>query len=360
MDGFAEMPLPAKPKTLPTAAQFHNGPLVEPIKRLWLFSPEDWEGFIEEWVSECRKPRYKSLVRMTGADDRGIDIAGFADDKKLLGVWDNYQCKRFKDSISPGGAWPEIGKILWHSFNGHYVPPRHYYFVAPRGAGTQLNLLLGNASKLKAELMKVWDKNVSTKITSGTIVLEGEFAEYVDKFDFAIFCAITPRELIDEHRKTSFFVSRFGGGLPARPKPSGAPDQIQPDESVYVGALFEAYSDHTKEPIKDTTTLRKWKTLQEHFARQREAFYHAESFRVFVRDKVEPGCFESLQDEVYRGVVDTCDGHHADGFERVKAVLAGSLGLPLESHPLGSSVFISDRHGICHQLANEERLTWKK
>ncbi|OYU15697.1 MAG: hypothetical protein CFE37_04900 [Alphaproteobacteria bacterium PA4] len=345
---------------MPSAAQFHNGPLVEPIKMLWLYSPEDWEGFIDEWVSECRKNQYVSVVRTTGANDRGIDIAAFADSRQLAGVWDNYQCKRFRSSISAAAAWPEIGKILWHSFNGHYVAPRRYFFVAPKGAGTQLNLLLANTPNLKAELIKVWDKSVASKITSTKIDLTGNFAAYVEKFDFSIFRAITPRELIGEHRKTPFFISRFGGGLPARPMPDDPPEDIHPDESVYVGALFDAYADHTKEAVTDIKGLKNWKTLHDHFGRQREAFYHAESFRVFVRDKVEPGSFESLQDEVYRGVVDACDSAHVDGFERVKAVLAGASILPLDSHPLGSSAFMRDRHGMCHQLANEERLTWKK
>lgn len=360
MDAFVDLPTPTKPATLQSAAQFQNGPTVEPIKMLWLYSPEGWEGFIYEWVSECRKSQYLSVVRTTGANDRGIDIAGFIDDKKLAGVWDNYQCKRFESMVSPAAAWPEIGKILWHSFNGYYTPPRRYFFVAPKGVGTKLNLLLANKVKLKAELTKVWDKSVSTNITSTKIDLTGAFAAYVDDFDFSIFQAITPRELIDEHRKTPFFVSRFGGGLPARPQPDGPPEDIHADESVYVGALLDAYSDHTKEAVADIAGLKKWKILHDHFGRQREAFYHAESFRAFVRDKVEPGTFESLQDEVYLGVVDKCDSAHPDGFERVKAVLSGAAYLPLDSHPLGSSAFIRDRHGICHQLANEERLTWKK
>jgi hypothetical protein len=45
--------------------------------------------------------------------------------------------------------------------------------------------------------------------------------------------------------------------------------------------------------------------LEGHFKRQREAFYHAESLRVFVRDKTEPVTFESLREQIYKGVVDT-------------------------------------------------------
>lgn len=360
MDGFESVPTPAKSSELLTSAHFQNGPNIEPIKRLWLYSPEDWEGFIDEWVSECKKSKYNSVSRMTGPNDRGIDIAGFVDDQKLIGVWDNYQCKRFAGPITPAEAWPEIGKILWHSYNKHYVPPRKYYFVAPKGVGVTLNQLLSNIVKLKAELISGWDKNISEKIGSSKVELTGEFADYVGSFDLTIFSWLTPREIIEEHRTTPFFISRFGGGLPVRPKPEGPPDDIHPDESVYVGALLAAYSDHAKQQISEVNCLKAMKNLHDHFGRQREAFYHAESLRVFVRDKVEPGTFESLQNEVYDGVVDICDSKYADGFECVKSVLESAKTLPLDAHPLGNSAFVKDRHGICHQLANEERLKWTK
>jgi len=98
--------------------------------------------------------------------------------------------------------------------------------------------------------------------------------------------------------------------------------------------------------------------LEQHFKRQREAFYHAESLRVFVRDKVEPGTFETLQEEIYHGVVDTCDADYDDGYERVVAVTGAAQTLPINAHPLAPSTFVQDKHGICHQLANVDRLKW--
>jgi hypothetical protein len=347
------------PAVLLTSAQAQNGPPIAPLTRVMTYSPNDWEDFIDEWVSHCLKSKYLKVVRFSGANDRGIDVAGFADANQLLGVWDNYQCKHYNVGITPGTAWPEIGKILWHSFNGHYKPPRAYYFVAPRGTGTSLSQLLANTPLLKAGLIAAWAKGVETEITSTQAVkLEGEFAGYVEKFDFTIFRSVAPREVIEQHRSSPYFVLRFGGGLPPRPTPAGPPDEIHSDESGYVTQLLAAYADHTKVPVPDISALKKWKQLDEHFLRQRECFYHAEALRVFVRDKVEPGTFEGLQDEIYHGVIDACDGSHADGLERVKAVTAAAQTMSLDAHPLGPSAFIKDRRGICHQLANEDRLKW--
>lgn len=181
-----------------TASQVQFGPPIEPLTRILSYQSADWESFVDEWVSHCLKAKYKTVLRFTGGGDRGIDVAGFADDKLLEGVWDNYQCKHFDHPVMPSEAWPELGKILWHSFNKHYAPPRDYYFVAPRGTGTTLTQYLSNKTRLKLELLKVWDKNVKDAITdTQPVPLEGAFAQYVDKFDFGIFKPISIRTVVE-------------------------------------------------------------------------------------------------------------------------------------------------------------------
>ena len=342
-----------------TAAQVQSGPAIEPFKRLLLYSPDDWESFIDEWAAACLKKKYKKVQRQSGSNDKGIDIAGFADAKLLLGVWDNYQCKHYDHPLYPSDAWREIGKILWYSFKGAYAAPRAYYFVAPYETGTTLSQLLGNIPALRAELLKVWNAHCRDKITTTTsVAMDGDFAAYVAKFDLSIFQTKPIREILEQHKTTPHYVPRFGGGIPARPKPEAPPDQIDANESGYIAKLFDAYGEHAKESVANAAALKKWSKLDQHFKRQREAFYHAESLRVFVRDKVEPGTFESLQEEIYHGVVDTCDANHTDGYERVVAVTNAAQALPINAHPLAPSTFVQDKHGICHQLANEDRLKW--
>ena len=53
--------------------------------RILLYSAEEWEAFILEWV-HCQKTRYAKVVRMSGAMDMGIDVAGFIDDADFKGV----------------------------------------------------------------------------------------------------------------------------------------------------------------------------------------------------------------------------------------------------------------------------------
>lgn len=360
-DSFQDIPAPAAPATGLTGEQAVHGPLIPPQQRILLYSPAEWEGFVHEWSHFCLKQKYKQVQRFTGAGDRGIDVAAFTDEKKLNGIWDNYQCKHYDHALYPGDAWPEIGKILWYSFKKEYKPPRKYYFVAPKGAGTALSNLLGNAEKLKQELIKKWASDVRDKITkTQSVSPEGDFLAYVYAFDFSIFDSKTSLQLIEDHRQCPNHAARFGGGLPPRPATGSLPADIAPVESRYVAQLLDAYGEHKKVAIPDVKSLKAHAKLSEHFGRQREAFYHAESLRVFARDTVPEGTFESLQDDIHGGVVDVCDDDHADGFVRVLAVTKAARELQLTSNALLTCAKPKDRDGICHQLANEDRLTWKK
>lgn len=361
MDGFSSIKEPTGPMGMISAAQIISGPPILPIARIRLYSDKEWEEFTNEWAYCSLKKNYHDVVRFGSSGDRGVDIAVFFDANGFLGSWEGYQCKHYNKPLAPGDAKPEIAKILWYSFEGEYKSPVSYSFVAPFGIGTKLNNLLKNAPALKTDLIATWDKVCRKAITdTQEVALEGNFLTYVENFDFSIFHGKQPLALIDEHRASPHHLSRFGGGLPARPVPIAPPSEIDAGESRYVEQLLEAYSDHTKKAIKVPGDLKGRTTLNEHFTRQREAFYHAETLRVFVRDKVEPGTFERLQDELFAGVVDTNAADHADGYLRVLAVTKAAQEVQLTANPISPIAQTQDRHGICHQLANEDRLKWTK
>jgi len=352
---------PPEQLSILTVAQAANGPPIPPQQRILLYSADEWEDFIQEWVHSIPQGTYADVKRFTGAGDRGIDIAGFTDSEKLQGIWDNYQCKHYNHALRPTDAWPEIGKVLWYTFKKEYRAPRGYFFVAPWGAGTTLQGYFSDKTKLKEDLFKAWDKNCRKKITeTQEISLEGEFLAHAEAFDYSIFDCLTSLQIIDGHRKGPYFASRFGGGLPTRPAAEAPPDVISPVESRYIGHLLNAYADHKDIADVSVGDLSSWPPLQKHFRRQREAFYQAENLRVFSRDSVPPGTFEALQQNIYDGVVDVHDADHPDGFVRVCKVTESARQIQITANVLIACTNPADRDGICHQLANEDRLTWKK
>jgi len=76
------------------------------------------------------------------------------------------------------------------------------------------------------------------------------------------------------------------------------------------------------------------------------------------RRPIPEGTFDALQDEVYHGVVDVSEGMHANGLERMRATVTQAVQVATTSNPLAPATKAQDRQGICHQLANDDRLIW--
>lgn len=344
--------------TSPSAAHVASGVPVPKAARVLLFSPEEWEEFVEEWATSLFDA-YHKVRRFGGAGDFGVDVAGFATDKGFKAPWDNYQCKRYDHPLRPGDVWLEIGKIIYYGFLGEYLPPRKYYFVCSRGVGTTLEQLLNDTAELKKRTRNNWAKHCKDQITSKKEVnLAGALLEFFNTFDFSIFDSKSVLQMIEGHATTGYHAVRFGGGLPLRPKPVSPPVQPTENESRYIRQLLDAYGDHLGVSLGNPGDLEPNDTLSKDYLRQRERFYHAESLRNFARDTVPEGTFDALQDEIHQAIVDVCEDGHDDGFARMKATIAQAAQTALTANPLVTHTKTQDRQGICHQLANDDRITW--
>jgi len=350
--------VPKPATTAPTSGQVTSGIPIPKAMRVRMFSPDDWEEFIEEW-STSLNGTYVKVRRFGGSGDLGVDIAGFCTEKGFQDDWDNYQCKRYDHPLRPSDIWVEIGKIIYYANRGEYMPPRKHYFVCSQGIGTTLEQLLSKSDFLKEKAKENWAKHCESAITSKeTVKLNGKLKTFFDAFDFTIFTSRSHVELIEGHSTTGYHAVRFGGGLPPRPDPAKPPERPDSIESRYIRQLLDAYGDQMGSPMSDPVALDAHVQLKRDYLRQRERFYHAESLRNFARDTVPDGTFTSLQDEIFHGVVDICEGTHADGFERLRATLAQAAVVTPTANPLASVTKTQDCQGICHQLANEDRLTW--
>lgn len=350
-----------KPK-LPTqsSSRVHveSGVPIPKAMRVRTFSPDDWEEFVEEWATSLDLS-YEKVRRFGGSGDLGVDIAGFLTDQGFEGQWDSYQCKRYDHPLRPSDIWVEIGKIIYYSHCKEYMPPRIHFFVCSQGIGTKLEKLLNKPSVLKEEASKNWEAHCQNSITTtAKIKLEGDLKSYFDAFDFSVFSSRSHVEMISDHEKTGFHAVRFGGGLPPRPEPEVPPDKPSSVESRYIRQLLDAYGDHLGVALSDAASLDTNDKLKSDFLRQRERFYHAESLRNFARDRVPEGTFDSLQDEIYHGVVDVTEASYENGFERMRSTVVQASQIAATSNPLASATKTQDRQGICHQLANEDRLIW--
>lgn len=340
------------------------GKAIEPIKRLEIISEDDFEDMVREWAIGYLSEKYEKVRKSSGAGDMGRDVIGYIKySQDMKAEWDNYQCKHYDNPITPKIAILEIGKLLYYTYKGEFNVPKNYYFVAPKGAGPQLVKLIDNPQKFKEKLIEDWDKTCKKEITSKVdILLEGDFKNYVEDFDFSIIKDVDPQELIDQHAQTRYHFYRFGGIIPSRPDSFIPPENIDFTEQIYIERLFEAYSDYYKKPINRIEDLNGFEKEFSHFNRQRKCFYEAESLKLFERDILPEGVygFEELINEVYEGIIDEVDSDHNDGYVKIKEVSKIARSLPVRTYPLESKVKGNDLQGICHHLVNDNKFKWVK
>ncbi len=360
-----EVPIPLyKPKFMVTHNDMMLGEVIDPIKRMNLFSADEFESFIELWVTEALKKEYQKVVRASGAGDKGRDVIAYVNEDDLQKEWDNFQCKHYKNPLSPSDIWVELGKLCYYTFNGDYTIPKNYYFVCQNGVGTTLNNYLENPKKLKSLLIEKWDKYCKNKISSKVeIKLSDELREHIDAIDFRIFKQVTPRELIDSLKGSILFATIFGGGLKRRREaPILPPVDISKSESKYTMKLFKAYEHKLGcgENVINEDTLNKHKMLKLHFDRQRVYYFAAMTLLDLERD-TRPDNDEwisSLLDEVYEEIVDTLEKDFDNGYSRVIAVTDRARLMNHQAHPLVNMITPNDKHGICHHLANDRNVDW--
>lgn len=363
-DGFSLVPIPPSVGPL-TNAQVLHGPTVDPLDRIRLYSDTEFERFIHEWAFASVRPRYAHVAWAPGSGDRGRDVIGYETIDLSQSPFDIYQCKHYDHPLAPAEMWVEFGKVCWYTFrgsaNGGYRMPRRYSFVAPQGVGPTLLHLLENPTELRRRLIEEWPDKCAHAISSReVIVLEGDLLRHVEAFDFSVFSYLEPITLVEDLRGTAFFTRRFGGGL-QRTRPAPVPPPLQPtqQETRYVQQLLKAYGDYLGRPISAVMELDGEVPLRQHFLRQREAFFRAESLREFERDTLsDDSGFSELKEEVFRGVVDTCEADHPSGYARVVAVTSEARRLQLTRYALVDQLHIEDRTGVCHHLANDDLLQW--
>jgi hypothetical protein len=356
---ISSTPLPAPTDGAAASADVVAAGLpIPPIERIRIFSDSQWEDFVLEWADSLRD-QYSTVERCGGAGDMGRDIIAF--DKTNPVVWDNYQCKHYKAALAPGDIWVELGKLVYYTYINEYTYPRKYFFVAPQGAGTKLSNLLRKADKLKDQLIDNWEKHCKNGITStADVELNATLRVYLEGLDFSIFEAVPPLRIIDQHAKTRWYATRFGGGLPARPKMVAPPTTVAAHEVIYVRSLLDAYGDHLRCLVPTVADLSAHDDVREHFNDARLEFYSAEALRAFSRDTLPPGAFEELQSQLHSGIKDEMRGAHSDGYRRVLSVVKTAKLLPITDHALKERLSIYDRGGICHQLANDGKVKWVK
>ena len=340
------------------------GPPVEPEHRIRGYSEDEFENFIREWAfyhKQIKEKRYVQVGKFGGAGDMGRDVVGYLDPPSTRGQLDIYQCKHYGHPLHPSDVWAELGKLLYYTFKGAFAVPEEYRLVCPEDVGPELGRLLESSENLRRRLIMEWEKHVETEIIKKTsIKLEGELFDDVKGFDFTKIGYKPIHEIIEEHKTTTRYAPRFGGGLiiPRSPDMIPPPD-IEAHEQRYVDQLIDAYQDHKGASVT-LETLTSHDEFHRHFVRSRERYFCAETLRLDVRDNLPEGVtFEQVQVQVLDAVIDVAESRsHPSGFVRVNVVTDHEGNDVVIDHVLNSYINSKVLKGVCHQLANVDKLKW--
>lgn len=154
-------------------------------------------------------------------------------------------------------------------------------------------------------------------------------------------------------------IESMPGALPVLRAPQTPPEAIDmAREARYVEQLLGAYAQHLGCPIGASSDLKPHRDLADHFQRARSDFYSAEALRDLTRDSLPPGSFEDLQADVLDAVIDTARAPHSSGYVRVTRTTDQAVNAQITSHALTAQWKPRERKGICHQLANKDKLIW--
>ena len=324
------------------------------------YNADQWEEFINEWVSGLEK-QYKAVQRFSGPGDKGRDVVGFVEAADFSRPWDCYQCKHHERPLSPAQIWIELGKLIYFTFVKDFSAPRKYRFVAPRDVGPSLKDLLAKPKDIGAQLLKNWPEHCEKKITeTKEIPLDAALTKYINEFDFSIVGYSPLLEIVEAHMKTPHWSKRFKSDIPPRPSALEPPAEVAVSEMIYVGKLIEAYGDAQKVKINSLAELAALTKYNNHFKNSRRWFFQAETLNRFSRDHYPVGAFDELKQQIFDGVVDTCEKDFTHGFERVCATTDRAADLVIGNSDLEPHTGVGDKKGICHHLANEDKLNWVK
>ncbi|MEU6230347.1 ABC-three component system protein [Streptomyces sp. NPDC047042] len=336
------------------AMQFPYMP--SPKKIVFGYDPDEFEEFVKEWVPAL-EPDYERVERQGGTGDHGIDVAAYRSVQGLEGPWDNYQCKRYKSALNWSTAAGEIRKMFAGVVLGHFARPIRYVFVAPAFARTLRDALAKPEQtrvKFLAELASTSDE-VITRLTADQ---RQEVTELAEQTDFSMFSPIDMDQMLEQHKTTPYWAMRFPDEQRERPAIMTPPDEHDAEEARYVRQLVQVYAERWKSAANTLELIAQHPTASKHMRRQREAFYSAESLRRFARDAYPEGHFNAVMDDVCTVAVEVCDKRYELGWDRLQDVLEAAGGVALTQTVLTRFVRPLDRMGVCHHLANDDRLTW--
>lgn len=335
---------------------------VAPLDRLAQFSADDFERFTLEWASDFLAKQIDAVEVQVrgGSGDKGRDVVVWLDASSVTPRrWQLYQCKHYDAKLGLPKAGIEIAKVLYYTHIGDYAAPELYSFVTHKGVTSTFQDLLDVPANLQKTMVDSWDDYSKSITSKQTIALTPELKKHILSFDFSIFSAKQPHDLINEHAKTKYHLTVFGAPLLERPPPPPPPSTVAANETKYIEQLYNVIGNALGTKVFDAADFEHSPRHASLFRRSRLVFYSAEGLKELARDQMsDQKYFNTLLTEFADGLYYQYTDSSGSPMERLTATVTAAQAIQLGQHPLAPHVNAKDREGMCHHMANEDILDW--
>lgn len=325
--------------------------LLSARQQIHFYSDVEWEEFVREWATTL-PGTYVLIKRIGGGGDMGADVAAFKSSAGFEGPWDCFQCKHYGRALNWSDLLPELVKVFQHASQGDFVLPDVYRILAPQGVTGPLDRILSSPATMKAKFLT----DAPNRMRDFDVTVRDAVLATAQADDFSRFDSTPLDDLVEAHRSTAYHSIRFGVPLPHRRARDKPPQDIGPTEARYIEQLADVYEERW--PGIDRSSIATDERTKSNLVRQRFRFFEAESLMAYARDSVPPGTFKRFQDAILSGVVDVAEQDHDTGWARMTSVLTVAGQLNLQAYALVAVAEQEDLKGVCHQLANDDRIHW--
>lgn len=342
---------------------FGSGLPLTKVKRLETFSADQFQLLVGEWAYYYLSSQYVEVANLGGSGDKGRDIVGYTEPSGTpRRKYDNYQCKHYDNQLAPTDFYLELGKLCYYTFTGQLYLPERYYIVASKGVGTKLHDLINDPIKLKAKLIENWAKYCQAHLVAGEqIELKDALLRHVENLDLGIVRELSQFDLLEQHKASPSHHAIFGT-IPETPRQAvDTPAAVQLREQNYVSQIYSVFAEFLGRAVSSQQDIQTEVQLRDCFNDARNSYYSVETLKAFSRDNlIDTSAIDDLFTQIHNGIRPTFFNLHNSKYARMLSVYSESMQLQLAVNTLGSFVEPQDRVGICHHLANDNRISWSQ
>ena len=310
-------------------------------------------GVTKPNMTKIAKALFEPIVSLDGVVNRVGNL--YVIDSKYAKAWYE-QSSDIPENIKKAATRPDLLDCIGAYFNDNILDEIVSQTQSSAMYSALLRLIRNSdlEQSLRDELLQLYDS--------------GEYPDFLGKaFLYSLIADNTakspdePIEAIDDDIRTFKEIIKRSH---KKPKSITLPEEIEDHEIGYVRELYRVYGQVSGQEYVRPEDLDAEPRLKKNFNRQRKDYYLAETIHRELRDTIrldEEEGFDLLKDEVYDGVITTCEKEYDTGMDRLTAVMEHATGVPLSNNlqdRMLDWIGPGEKKGVCHMLVNDSRLGW--